>query len=782
MKTGCAEHIALSRKAAGEGMVLLKNEKNILPLKKGTKVALFGIGSVDYTKGGGGSGDVYCKYVRNIYDGFEEKQREKKVEVFAPLGDFYRSYAEKERPIHKARLEAQIDEIMARYEAMPDAQKELAKKEKLFLEDVTGVFTAHGVTWTDLELLRGQDIVRVNVNMLLPQPQIPEALFAEAAAFADVAILTISRYSSENCDRRPEPGDYYLSTEELMLYEKIKASFSACIVVLNICGVMDCEWFAEDAKAPAALVAWQAGMEGGSAVADILCGDVNPSGKLSDTVAKSFADYPSSARLDEDEYYVNYYEDIYVGYRYFETLSDMQEKVRYPFGYGLSYTNFSLTQLQATEREGTITVSVCVTNEGLCSGREVVQVYYAAPQGKLGKPAKELAAYAKTGLLLPGAHETVTISFPISQMASYDDLGKIKKSAYILEKGNYGILIGTSVRNTQQVMIYQLSDDQVVQQLKARCVPQALSGRLLADGSYEPLPMGEFKQNYKTPDSIPELRDLTIEELCQFLGGAPAEGVCNTCCFPPLEKRGLPAQPTADGPAGIRLEEKYGIPTTAFPCATLLACTWDPVIVEQIGACGGLEGRENGLTIWLTPALNIHRTPLCGRNFEYFSEDPYLSGTLAAAQVRGMQASGMACSIKHFACNNRELNRTKNDSRVSERALREIYLKGFEICVKTADPWTVMSSYNPLNGVHTSENYDLLTGILREEWGYRGMVTTDWGMKYDPVLEVMAGNDMKMPAGYPQELYNAVKNGTLARAYLENCAKHIIDVYHNLVK
>ena len=782
MKTGCKEHIALSRKAAGEGMVLLKNEHNILPFKKGTKIALFGVGSVDYTKGGGGSGDVYCRYVHNVYDGFAEKQAEGKVEVFAPLGDFYREYAETYRPVHKKNLEAKVDEIMARYEAMPDAQKELTKKEDLFLEDVTGVFTAHGVTWTDLELLRGQDIVRVQVNILLPQPEIPEKLFAEAADFADVAVLTISRYSSENCDRLAQPGDYYLSAEEQALYEKLKASFEAVIVVLNVCAIMDCEWFAEDPKVPAALIAWQAGMEGGSAIADLLCGDVTPSGKLADTIAKDFADYPSSATFDEDEYYVNYYEDVYVGYRYFETIPGAKENVRYPFGFGLSYTDFSLTDLSGKEENGMITVSLLVTNTGTCRGREVVQIYYAAPQGKLGKPARALAAYVKTKLLQPGESEVVTLSFPVAQMASYDDLGKIQKSAYVLEHGDYDIFVGTSVADVKKVWTYTMESDAVTEQLTARCVPQKLAKRLLADGTYEALPMEEWLQNYEIPEPVPELADLTDEELCNFLGGSPAIGVCNTCCFPPLEKRGLPAQPTADGPAGIRLEEKYGIPTTAWPSATLLACTWDPMLVEEIGACGGIEGRENGLTIWLTPALNIHRTPLCGRNFEYFSEDPYVSGTMAAAQVRGMQASGMACSIKHFACNNRELNRTKIDARVSERALREIYLKGFEICVKTADPWTVMSSYNPLNGVHTSENYDLLTGILRKEWGFGGMVTTDWGMKYDPVREVMAGNDMKMPAGYPRELFAAVKNGTMSRSHLETCAMRMIGVYQKLNK
>ena len=780
MITGCKEHIALSRRAAGEGMVLLKNENNILPLKQSAKVALFGVGSIDYTKGGGGSGDVYCAWVHNLYDGMEEKQAQGKVEVFAPLGEFYRNYVRDYAPIHKKHLEEQVDAVMKRYEAMPDVQEELAKKEDLFLEDVTGVFTAHGVTWTDTELLRGQDIVRINVNCLLPQPEIPEELFRQAVDFADTAIVTISRYSSENCDRLAEPGDYYLSEDESKLVEKVKHAFANCIVVLNTCAIMDCEWFAEDKNIGGALLAWQAGQEGGSAMADLLCGDVTPSGKLADTITKAYADYPSSPTLDEDEFYVNYYEDIYVGYRYFETIPGKQACVRYPFGYGLSYTDFSVTKISAAEADGRITIEACVTNTGNYPGREVLQLYYAAPQGKLGKPHKALAAYQKTKCLQPGESQQITLCVSVADLASYDDLGKISKSAYVLEQGEYVMYLGTSVAQTQAVFTYAVSRDTVVKQLSARCVPEKLPKRLLADGTYEMLPMNQVQQTYPIPAAVPELSDLTDEELCQFLGGAPAEGVCNTCCFPPLEKRGFAAMPTADGPAGIRLEEKYAIPTTAWPSATLLACTWDPDLVEEIGACGGAEGKENGLLIWLTPALNIHRTPLCGRNFEYFSEDPYISGTMAAAQVRGMQRSGMACSIKHFACNNRELHRTKNDSRVSERALREIYLKGFEICVKLADPWTVMSSYNPLNGVHTSENYDLLTAILRDEWGFGGMVTTDWGMKYDPVREVMAGNDMKMPSGYPGELYLALKEGRLSRSHMEVCAKRILKVYQNL--
>ena len=780
MVTGCKEHIALSRRAAGEGMVLLKNENNILPFKKGTKVALFGLGSVDYTKGGGGSGDVYCSYVRNVYDGFLHAEAEGRVQMFLPLGVFYREYLQHEKPLHKKRIEAMADEIMARYEDKVEAEK-LANKETLFPDhDVTGLFASHGITWTDQELLRGQDIVRANVSTYMMQPEIPEALFTAAAEFADVAVLTIRRYSSENCDRLPEAGDYYLSEDEQALLTRIKGAFSQVVVVLNVCGVMDCSWFAEDPQIGGALIAWQAGMEGGQAIADILCGTVNPSGKLADTIARDYLDYPCAETFEEDPYYVNYYEDIFVGYRYFETMAGVQDKVLYPFGFGLSYTTFSLSNAAVKEQEGSIAVQVTVTNTGSVSGKEVVQLYCAAPQGLLGKPKRSLAAFAKTTLLKPGESQTLELQVRLEDLASYDDLGKVQASCYVLERGDYIFHLGTSVRDTREVYVCRVEDTVITQRLQPRCVPTGLPRRLLANGRFEVLPMGEPCQNYETPAPVAELSDITDEELCVFLGGSPAIGLCNTCCFPPMEKRNFPPMPTADGPAGVRLEEKYGITTTAWPCATLLACTWDTALVEKIGRCGGLEMKENDLAVWLTPALNIHRTPLCGRNFEYFSEDPLLTGKIAAAKVRGMQSVGVACSVKHFACNNRELNRAKNDSRVSERALREIYLKGFEICVKEADPWTIMSSYNLLNGTQASENYDLLTGILRKEWGFKGMVTTDWGMKFDPVREVMAGNDMKMPTGYPGDLFRALQEGKLTRAHLEICAKRILDVYENL--
>ena len=276
------------------------------------------------------------------------------------------------------------------------------------------------------------------------------------------------------------------------------------------------------------------------------------------------------------------------------------------------------------------------------------------------------------------------------------------------------------------------------------------------------------------------VKQLTIDELCFLVGGQPPTGVANTGCFGGLSRLNIPAVPTADGPAGLRLEPKTGIPTTAWPCATLLACTWNTELVEEVGAGGGSELRENNLGVWLAPALNIHRDPLCGRNFEYYSEDPLLAGKCSAAAVRGVQSQKAAVSIKHFACNNKEANRFASDSRLSERALREIYLKGFEICVKEADPWTLMSSYNLINGLHTSESYELLTCILRDEWGFNGMVVTDWGVKNRPVIEVKAGNDMKMHCGYPDELKEAYEKGELTRAELELCVARILKMFTKL--
>ncbi len=770
--TASKKHTQLSREAATEGMVLLKNENNALPLANGEKVALFGKATIEYIKGGGGSGDVNVPYIRNIFDGFKMKEKDGKVSVFMPLVDFYKDYVEKES-VH-IPTQAQINATWDIVNAMEFCTKR---------DDMTYDTFA---------------------SMHVKEPAVPDELIKKASEYATTAIITISRFSAEGVDRRPIPGDYYLSDVEKELIDKTCELFSKVVIVINSGATIDCEYFAENDKVSAVLMSWQGGIEGGAAIADILCGDVNPSGKMTDTITKSYDYYPCKDEFWESFQYIDYSDDIYVGYRYFETIPGAKEYVRYPFGFGLSYTTFELSGKVCCESEGNVVAVVNVKNTGNKAGKEVVQLYYSAPQGKLGKPARELCAFKKTKLLAPGESETVVMSCKVSDMASFDDLGKIQKSAFVLEKGEYKFYLGTCVRCAEELEYkYIVNEDTVTEQLSDWCKPFKLEKRMLADGTFEALPTGEEMYlcgiNEPTGAKAPEklvmfdevgksitldefVAQFTVDELVDFVGGQPKTGVANTGCFGGLPRLGIPAIPTADGPAGLRLDVETGIPTTAWPCATLLACSWNPELIYTVGAAGGAEIRENNIGIWLAPALNIHRDPLCGRNFEYYSEDPLVSGKSAAALSRGVQSQKVAVSIKHFACNNKEANRYDIDARISERALREIYLKGFEITVKEAAPWTVMSSYNRINGQHTSESYELLTGILRDEWGFKGMVETDWGVKNNPVVEVKAGNDMKMPTGYPDELKAAYENGDLTRADLELCVKRILEMTMKLAQ
>lgn len=776
--TGSKEHIALSRMAAGEGMVLLKNEKNTLPIRRGTKVALFGKGTVDYVKGGGGSGDVTVEYIRNLYEGMKIKEDEGKVEVFDKLAKYY------EKDIQKQYADG----------AVP------------------------GMT---------------------VEPELPDELLNEAREYTDTAVITICRFSGEGWDRKCEAaqdgyvldgeekrnselsakifenGDFCLTNAENAMVEKVKKAFPHVIVVMNVGGIVDTKWFRDCDEIQSVLMAWQGGMEGGLATADILCGDVNPSGKLSDTYAKDLEDYPSTANFHESAFYVDYTEDIYVGYRYFETIPGAAERVNYPFGFGLSYTDFDWKMTGASEENGVITVLTEVTNTGKTAGKEVIQLYYGAPQGKLGKPAKVLGAFKKTSLLQPGERQILTLKLPVDQMASYDDLGKVCRSAYVLEAGEYAIYIGTNVRDAAKIdFTYVVKEDTITEQLSRKAAPYHLQKRMLADGSYEELPQREYVEEEGLPrqdkyaiglpcpdtrgqkgidflDSkgvhfsdvadgkmtLDEFMDiLTLDDCINLLGGQPNTGCANTFGMGNLPEYGVPNVMTADGPAGLRILSKCGVNTTAWPCATLLASTWDEELVEKVGKAGAEEVKENNISIWLTPACNIHRSPLCGRNFEYYSEDPYLAGKTGAAMVRGIQSQHIGASVKHFAANNKETNRKDSDSRVSERALREIYLKQFEIIVKEAHPYTIMSSYNLINGIHASENKELLTGILRDEWGFDGLVTTDWWTFGEHYRETKAGNDIKMAAGYPERIKEAYEKGFITEGEIRLSARRILNM------
>lgn len=776
--TACREHIQLSKEAAKEGMVLLKNQEQVLPLKKGSRVALFGKGTFDYVKGGGGSGDVTVAYARSLYDGFRELKGE--VSVFEELADFYREDVKKQRSEGR----------------MP------------------------GMT---------------------VEPQVPEELLRKARVFTDTAVISICRFSGEGWDRTGrtekvlnsvtnmdgglagqadqifEDGDFYLSHGEATLIEAVKTAFDKVIVVMNVGGMVATGWFRDDDRIQSVLMAWQGGIEGGLAAAELLMGHGNPCGKLADTFADKLEDYPSTASFHESDQYVDYIEDIYVGYRYFETVPGALAKVNYPFGFGLSYTTFSLSMPLVERQDDTLRISVNVCNTGNTAGKEVVQVYYSAPQGKLGKPARELAAFRKTGLLKPGETQTVILHFPVTDMASYDDLGKVAKSAYVLEKGEYRFYVGTSVRDTVEAdFVLIMDEDRIVQQLTQKLVPVQLKKRMLSDGSFEELPQGEpvdtdanvLKRHSQNefdgllPIAGPQERgrigrpqegirylwevaegELSVEEflaqfsdeeLARLLGGQPNMGVANTFGYGNQPKYGVPNIMTADGPAGLRINPQCGVCTTAWPCATLLACTWNPDIAEAVGAAGGAEVKENNIGVWLTPAVNIHRSPLCGRNFEYYSEDPFLTGKMAAAMVTGIQSNHVAATVKHFALNNKETNRINSDSRASERAIREIYLKAFELIVKEAKPWSIMSSYNIVNGRRASENRELLEDVLRGEWGFDGMVTTDWWTFGEHYKETKAGNDIKMACGLPERLLEAMEKGALTREEMEICAVRIL--------
>lgn len=778
--TGSLGHIGLSKEAAKEGMVLLKNRGDILPLKKGTRVALFGKATFDYVKGGGGSGDVTVAYIRNLYEGL--KMQKDVVSIFEPLCDYYRK----------------------------DVERQYAQG---------------------------------SIPGMTIEPEVPQELLNEAKAYADTAVISICRFSGEGWDRKSivdtdnknmgegeldmavrsskifANGDFCLSAEEAAMVETVKKNFSKVVVVMNVGGMVDTSWFVREDAIGAVLMAWQGGMEGGLAAAELLVGKGNPSGKLSDTFAQTLEDYPSTGDFHESRDYVNYTEDIYVGYRYFETVPGADQKVNYPFGFGLSYTTFQTDVLSAEEKEGQVRIQVEITNTGSRDGKEVVQVYFEAPQGRLGKPKRQLIAFAKTRSLRPGESQRLYLSFEIRDMASYDDTGKVQKAAYVLEKGDYFFHVGTSVRDTVRLdYVYQVKGDTVTEQLESRLTPSELPRRMLSDGSYEEVPQREgndpnanelermpedmmegyvpavrprdryqlWREPYKkgahifkevaegklTPEEF--LAQLTDEETAQLLGGQPNTGVANTFGYGNLPEYGVPSVMTADGPAGLRIAPECGVTTTCWPCSTLLACSWNPEIVEAVGLAGGAEVKENNIAVWLTPAVNIHRSPLCGRNFEYYSEDPYLAGKLASAMVRGIQANHIGATVKHFALNNKETNRKNSDSRVSERAAREIYLKAFEIIVREAKPWSIMTSYNIINGHRASENADLLEGILRGEWGFDGCITTDWWTCGEHYKEVKAGNDIKMGCGYPERLLEALEKGCLTRKEMDACALRVL--------
>lgn len=774
------------RRAAAEGAVLLKNEDDMLPITKKDRVALFGRAQMDYYKSGIGSGGlVNVEYTTNLIDGFSQHPH---VRLNEKLAETYKAWI---------------------------AAHPVCARER---------------DWT-------------TEPWHLEEMPLSEALVKETAEASDKAVIVLGRTAGEERDNADEAGSFRLAEEEKAMIFLVTKYFSRVAVVFNVSNIIDMSWVDEawcHGAIKALLYVWHGGMEGGNAAADVLVGAVSPSGHLTDTIARSIKDYPAFANYGSD--IRNFYEeDIYVGYRYFETFC--QEKVLYPFGFGLSYTTFSwepgTAEAKGSGAESSVEFTVRVENTGACAGREVMQVYVEAPQGALGKAKRVLAGFAKTKLLAAGESQVLDFHIPVKRFASYDDGGVTgNKSCFVLEAGEYHFYVGTDCRRTKELCgafggtPFAPKKLLVTERLKEAAAPVAAFCRikpvLQADGSYapayEPVPLRTVDLEKRIEENLPkeltaektaisfgDVREgraslesftaqLSGEELAVLVRG---EGMCNArvtsgtaAAFggvsDELAARGIPAGCAADGPSGIRMDT--GEKATLLPGGTLLACSFDVELVEELFYLEGKELCFNEVDTLLGPGINIHRHPLNGRNFEYFSEDPYVTGAIAAACERGMGRAGVTGTMKHFACNNQEKSRHTVDAAVSERALREIYLKGFEMAVKEGGGRAVMTTYNPLNGYQNATNYDLNTTILREEWGYKGLVMTDWWAGLNDVVEggeadqtdmrsmVRAQNDVYMVVNNNgaainargDNLLRAVKEGSLTKAELQRSAMNIL--------
>lgn len=723
----------ICRKAAAEGMVLLKNDDAILPFSKENTVSVFGRVQYDtFYVGYGSGGDVNAHYKISIADGLKKC---KKLKINEDLAETYRKWTKK--------------------------------------NPADNGYWGH---WP----------------MSYDEMPVSDALAKRAASVSDTALVVLGRAAGEDRENTLTKGSYYLTDEEEKMLYAVSRYFKRWTVVLNVGGIFDFSWI-EKYNVPSVLICWQGGMETGNALADVLCGDVSPSGKLTDTIAKAYDRLPTSQNFGGKE--KNHYEeDIYVGYRYFETFD--KDGVLFPFGHGLTYSEFTTTVLAPQQTNNGYSVSAKVKNTGSVTAKNVLQLYCSVSGTPLDMPERALCAFEKTKALAPGEEQTIVFEVPFYTLSAYDDAGKTGfKSAYILQKGEYRFDTGFSSRDTVSAGGFSVEKNTVLEQLSEACAPEweehllhlkQLDNNGHIARTYEPAPVRTVELKQRILDELPPLHlntkpDCTfddvrkgtasLEEFAASLSAKELEAISrgdyimnsplgakgNASVYggvlESLREKGVPPLTCTDGPSGIRLAANAAL----LPNGTALASTWDPALVEEVYSFISDEMKERGSDVLLAPGMNIHRDPLCGRNFEYYSEDPLLTGKIAAAAVRGIQKNGVSACPKHFACNNQETNRTHNDSVVSERALREIYLKGFEICVKEAKPKNLMTSYNKINGVWSHYNYELVTDILRKEWGYEGCVMTDWWMRSsrspefpklkDQAYRVRAGVDVLMPGG-----------------------------------
>lgn len=757
------KYLKTAAQVVSEGIVMLKNDDHALPLDTTAEVALFGRIQLHYYKSGTGSGGmVNVSKVTNIADGLLESG----VKLNRELLDVYKKW-DTENPF----------DLGDGWGKEPWSQKEMP------LDDA---FAAH------------------------------------IAQTSRTAIAVIGRTAGEEQDNSLTEGSYLLTADEKAMLSTIRHHFPKMIVLLNVGNIIDMTELLQIAP-DAILYVWQGGMTGGTGTADILTGRISPCGKLTDTIARRVDDYPSAPYFGDPAR--NFYsEDIYVGYRYFETFAP--EKVLYPFGFGLSYTTFQIDVTSVENLTDTLDFTITVTNTGEYSGKEVVQIYCEAPQGKLGKPARVLCGYAKTHCLAPGNSEALIISVTREQIASYDDSGSSGHAhCFILEAGDYHFYTGTDVRSAIDVYQYTQNETQVISCHKQALAPVEAFDRIKPvristgyEARMEVVPLSQVDENKRRLENLPKeipftgdhgirlsdvknkthsmeefIAQLTDYDLACLIRGegmnSPRVTAGTAAAFggvsPELEALGVPCGCCDDGPSGMRLD--CGTKAFSLPNGTMMASTFNRELLTELFYLTGLEMTVNKVDCLLGPGMNIHRHPLNGRNFEYFSEDPYLTGTIASAQLHGLQKAGVTGTIKHFCGNNQETNRHDTNAVISERALREIYLKGFEIAVKEGHADSVMTTYGPVNGVWTAGSFDLTTQILRNDWGFTGFTMTDWWAninrrgqavdKTDFAAMAIAQNDVYMVCAIGAEnddnVLASLENGTLYRSELQRNAANI---------
>lgn len=758
------KYLDTAAKMVSEGIVMLKNENNALPLDTDKEVAVFGRIQFHYYKSGTGSGGmVNVTKVVNILDGLIDNG----VKVNEKLLDTYRKW-DRENPF----------DLGEGWGGEPWSQKEMP---------------------------------------------LDEGLVKETAKSCETAIVIIGRTAGEEQDNRLEAGSYLLSDDEIAMLKVVRENFKKVVLLLNVGNIIDMTDINRIAP-DAVLYVWQGGMTGGKGTADVLTGKVSPSGKLPDTIASKASDYPSDANFGREKSRDIYAEDIYVGYRYFETFA--KEKVLYPFGFGLSYTAFEIKTVKAEITEGAVKLSASVKNIGSYKGKEVIEVYCEAPQGKLGKAARVLCGFEKTRELAPQEEQVVEIAVDIAKLASYDDSGVTgNKSCYVLEAGEYKFYVGSDVRSAKYACSFEQGEDLVTERLTQSLAPVESFERIkpICEGGAfsigrEAVPLSKIDESARRLEKLPKeiaytgdkgikLWDVkngknTMDEFiaqlsdydlsCIIRGegmGSPRVTAGTASAFGGVSENlngfGIPAGCCSDGPSGMRLD--CGTKAFSLPNGTMIASSFNKELTRELFTLMGLEMAANRVDCLLGPGMNIHRHPLNGRNFEYFSEDPFLTGKMAAAELKGMAGAGVTGTIKHFCANNRETNRHFIDSVVSERALREIYLKGFEIAVKEGGASSVMTTYGRVNGLWTAGNFDLNTVILREEWGFKGFTMTDWWAninvrgkepdKTDLAAMARAQNDVYMvcPDGEKNDdnTLVALENGGIERCELQRNAANI---------